>query len=558
MLTPDGTETRLGLGDGKMHDRDGPSGYDSLPGRDASLWMDTTERTDYAALDGDRRVETAVVGGGIAGVTAALHCAEAGREVALLESGRVVEGVTGRTTAKITAQHGFVYDDLLEAHGEEVARQYAAANSAAVEEVAARVEAHDIDCDFERTPAYTYAEATPDQRAKTKREAGVAAGLGLPAEYVSDLPLPDDAPGAVKFENQAQFHPRKYLLELVAQIPEQSNDERETESAVYERTKVTNIEDGTPCRVETERGTATAENVVVATHFPIEDPALYFARLYPKRSYVLAVRLAESGEVPSGMFYRDAQPYFSVRPHPTADGPVVLVGGQNHKTGQGGSTADRYRRLESQARDHFDVESIEYRWSTQDYVSVDRLPMVGRLGPRTENVFVATGFGGWGMTNGTAAGMLLADLAREKTASETDRSKMDQSEMNRSETRDWVEAFDPTRFTPEASGKEFLTENVNVGTKFVGDWTKAALSHETELAPGEGEIVRRGGDVLAVARDDDGELHVESAVCPHLKCLVRWNDAESTWDCPCHGSRFSIDGDVLDGPAVSDLPERRE
>ena len=512
----------------------GTNERDALPGRDASLWLDTTERTDYPALDGDRRVETAVVGGGIAGVTAAVRCAEAGREVALLESGRVVEGVTGRTTAKVTAQHGLIYDDLREKHGQQTARRYADANAAAVEEVAARVDAHDVDCDFERTPAYTYGENTEDGRRKTEREADVAAGLGLPAEYVEDPPAPVEAPGAVKFEEQAQFHPRKYLLELVAEIPGDG-------SAVYEQTKVTDVEDGTPCRVETERGTVTAENVVVATHFPLDDPALYFARTYPKRSYVLAVRLAE--EPPSGMFYRDAEPYFSVRPHPTAEGPVVLVGGQNHKTGQGGSTADRYRRLEAQARGHFDVESVEYRWSTQDYVSVDRIPMIGRLGPLTDNVFVATGFGGWGMTNGTAAGMLLADLAQGETDSET---------------REWADAFDPTRFTPEASGKEFVTENTNVGAAFVGDWTKAALGRETQLAPGEGEVVRRGDDLLAVARDADGDLHVRSAVCPHMKCLVRWNDGELTWDCPCHGSRFAVDGDVLDGPAVSELPERHE
>lgn len=529
----DPTEPGRGLGGSGMSDRD------SIPGRDVSLWMATTQRTDFPSLEGDRQVETAVVGGGIVGVTAALHCAEAGREVALLESDRVVEGVTGKTTAKVTAQHGLIYDDLLEKHGREAARQYAEANAAAIEAVADQVDERDIDCDFQRLPAYTYAEGA-DQREQVKREASVAEGLGLPASYVEDPPFPAEASGAVKFYEQAQFHPRKYLLDLVDGIPEEG-------SHVFEETKVTGIEDGSKgsegsddslCRVETERGTVTAENVLVATHFPIEDPAFYFARQYPKRSYVLAVRLGE--EPPEGMFYRDAEPYFSVRPHPADDGTLTLVGGQNHKTGQGGSTAERYRKLERQARDHFDVESVEYRWSTQDYVSTDRIPFVGELGPKTENVYVATGFGGWGMTNGTAAGMMLAEFAQ-------------------GESLRWADAFDPQRIDPGAAGKDLVTENLNVGKEFTKDWAKTPFRGEDpDLAPGDGEVVRRDAKPLAVARDDDGKLHVRSAVCTHLDCIVHWNDAEQSWDCPCHGSRFSIDGEVLDGPAVEDLPGRGE
>lgn len=508
---------------------------DELPGRRDSLWTATTPATDFPALDGDLRVDTAVVGGGIVGVTAALDCAEAGREVALVESDRVVEGVTGKTTAKVTAQHGLVYDSLVDRRGRDVARAYAEANAAAIETVASRVDERDIDCDFQRLPAYTYV-ADGDRRADLRREASVAADLGLPASYVADPPFPEDAPGAVTFAEQAQFHPRKYLLDLVRAIPDEG-------SHVFEETKATGVEDASEgrddlCRVETERGTVTAENVVVATHFPIEDPAFYFARQFPKRSYVLAVRLAD--EPPAGMFYRDDEPYFSVRPHPTDDGTLTLVGGQNHKTGQGGSTEARYRRLLGQAREHFDVESVEYRWSTQDFVSADDVPFVGELGPKTESVYVATGFGGWGMTNGTAAGTMLAEFAQGATP-------------------EWADAFDPMRFDPGASAADLVTENLDVATEFTTDWARAMLGGEDPVvAPGEGEVVRRDGRPLAVARDDDGDLHVRSAVCPHMNCVVRWNDGERSWDCPCHGSRFSVDGEVLDGPAVEDLPGRGE
>ena len=508
---------------------------DALPGRHDSLWTDTTPRTDFPTLDGDLRVETAVVGGGIVGVTAALRCAEAGREVALLESDRVVEGVTGKTTAKVTAKHGLIYADLLEMHGREKARDYAEANAAAIEEVARRVEEFDIDCDFRRTAGYTYA-ADRDQREKVIREADVASGLGLPASFVEDPPFPADAPGAVKFTDQAQFHPRKDLLDLVERIPEEG-------SHVFEGTKATGIEDASEgaddrCRVETEQGTVTAENVLVATHFPVEDPAFYFARQFPKRSYLLAVRLGE--EPPDGMFYRDTDPYFSVRPHPTDDGTLTLIGGESHKTGQGGSTTERYRRLVEQANDHFDVESVEYRWSTQDFETADEIPFVGKLGPGYEKVYSATGFAGWGMTNGTAAGMALADFAQ-------------------GETRPWAETFSPERLHPGKSNLELVEENVNAGTKLAGDWAKAVVAgHADEIAPGEGKVIRRDGKPLAVSRDEDGEIHAVSAVCTHMKCLVRWNDGEQSWDCPCHGSRFSMDGEVLDGPAVTDLPTRWE
>ncbi|WP_135828527.1 FAD-dependent oxidoreductase [Halorussus halobius] len=512
---------------------------DALPGRHDSLWTATTPGTDYPALDGDLRVDTAVVGGGIVGVTAALECAEAGREVALLEADRVVEGVTGKTTAKVTAQHGLVYDSLVEQRGRETTRAYAEANAAAIAEIASRVDERDVDCDFQRLPAYAYGDAggdAADHRRKLRREASVAADLGLPASYVADPPFPEDAPGAVTFADQAQFHPRKYLLDLAEAIPEEG-------SHVFEGTKATGIADASEgsddrCRVETERGTVTAENVVVATHFPIEDPAFYFARQFPKRSYVLAVRLAD--EPPEGMFYRDAEPHFSVRPHPTDDGTLTLVGGQNHKTGQGGSTEERYRSLLAQARERFDVASVEYRWSTQDFVSADDVPFVGELGPTTDEVYVGTGFGGWGMTNGTAAGLMLAEFAR-------------------GETPEWADAFDPMRFDPGAGTKELLTENLEVATAFATDWARALLGGEAPVvAPGEGEVVRRDGRPLAVSRDDDGDLHVRSAVCPHLGCVVRWNDGERSWDCPCHGSRFSADGAVLDGPAAEDLPERGE
>lgn len=504
------------------HTRDG-----DVPGEAESIWLATTPETEYEALADGVAVDTAVVGGGITGLTTASLLAEAGHTVAVVEAGRIVEGVTGHTTAKLTSQHGLVYHDLIETFGEERARRYAEANEAAIDHVESRVEERDIDCDFARTSAYTYTDS-PDHRRKVRREVDAARQLGLPASYVESTPLPYEVENAIRFDDQARFHPRKYLLALAAEIPGDG-------SYVFEETKATDIDPGRQCEVTTERGTITADNVVVATHFPVLDRAAYFARLSPKRSYVLAVRLA--GEPPEGLFYRTGDPYFSVRPHPTDDDEsLVLVGGQNHRTGHGGGTAERYRKVEREARERFDVESVEYRWSTQDFTSVDRVPLVGEMGAVARNVYVGTGFGGWGMSNGTAAGMVLADLVR-------------------GESNPWADVYDPTRFKPVASAGTLLSHNKHAAKHFVTDRFESR-EDVASLGDGEGSVVDGEDGPVAAYRNENGEVTAVSAVCTHMGCLVRWNDGERSWDCPCHGSRFDVDGSVIDTPAVEDLPRR--
>jgi glycine/D-amino acid oxidase-like deaminating enzyme/nitrite reductase/ring-hydroxylating ferredoxin subunit len=501
------------------------------PGEAASIWLETTPETDYGALEGDLTVDTAVVGGGIAGLTTASKLESAGQSVAVLERDRIVAGVTGRTTAKLTSQHGLLYDHLLDAVGEAKARQYAEANEWAIDDVASTAAERGIDCEFERAPAYTYARPGED-RERIRAEVEAARTLGLPASYTESAPFPDEVAAAARFDEQAHFNPRKYLLGLAADLDGGG-------SHVFEETTARDIEDGEPCRVTTDRGTVTARDVVVATHFPFFDHALYFSRLSPKRSYVLAARL--NGDVPAGMYYHDGEPYFSLRPHPTGDESLVLVGGQNHRTGQGGDTTERYRALEAQARDRLDVASIEYRWATQDYTSVDRVPFVGAHAPQVDHVHVATGFGGWGMTNGTAAGRILADRILDRS-------------------NPWRAVYRPTRARPSAA-KDLLSHNADAMKHFVSDHLAARLGSGADadadaVAAGEATVVDSEEGPLGLYRDEDGELHAVSAVCTHLDCLVRWNDAERSWDCPCHGSRFDYDGTVLDTPAVEDLPTR--
>ncbi|HEV2861875.1 MAG TPA: FAD-dependent oxidoreductase [Pyrinomonadaceae bacterium] len=498
---------------------------DELPGRPVSLWLATTPGTNYPALEGDVSVDVAVLGGGIAGLATAYMLKQAGATVAVLEAGRVVESVTGNTTAKITSQHGLVYDQLISDFGEERARLYGEAQEAAKEKIASLVAQLGVDCDFRRTSAYTY---TLDEREReqVEREADAAKRLGLPASYTEDTDLPFGVKAAVRFDNQAQFHPRKYLLALAETIPGGG-------SHIFEGTRALDIEEAETCTVKAANGTVRAKSVVVSTHFPFKDPNIYFAAMYPTRSYVLGCRL--NGPVPQGMYLSTGSPHRSIRNNPYEDGEIVMLGGEHHKTGQDGDTRERYQRLEEWARANFDVRSIEFRWSTQDNNTVDGVPYIGKLSSGSERLYVATGFKGWGMTNSHVAALLLTDMIQGRE-------------------NPWAEVFDPSRFKPVTSARDFLRENMNVAKEFMADRVSTPeLKSLDDIPPGHGEVVRWQGERVAVYKDERGAVSACSAVCTHMGCIVHWNSAEKSWDCPCHGSRFDHDGRVIQGPANEDL-----
>jgi glycine/D-amino acid oxidase-like deaminating enzyme/nitrite reductase/ring-hydroxylating ferredoxin subunit len=487
-----------------------------------SLWIESAGEP-RPPLAEDARADVAVLGGGITGLTAALLLAREGADVCLVESRRIGAGVTGHTTAKLSSLHGLSYADLARAHGDEVAHAYGEANQAGIAAIAHLAEEHGIACELGRKPNFTFAEDAGDGRGR-EAEVEAADRLGLPAAYADDLDLPFPVAGAVRFDNQAEFHPVKYLVGLAAAL----------ESAggrIFEGTTAASVSEGTPCRVTTSAGRLlTAEHVIAATHFPILDRGLFFARMHPERSYVVAGEI--EGEGPAGMYLSTESRAHSIRVPALADGRRrLLVGGEAHRTAQA-DEAERYRRLAAYASERFGMSEIAYRWASQDNMPVDSLPFVGRYHPRASRLWVATGFRKWGLAMGTSAAAMLCELAQGRT-------------------HPWAEAFAPNRLRPRAALPSLAREGANVGFHFFRDRLRRGSAEG--LRPGEGRIVGSGLGQRAVHRDDAGRLHTLSARCTHLGCIVAWNGAERTWDCPCHGSRFAATGEVVQGPAVRPL-----
>ena len=495
-----------------------------------SVWIDTAPRQpELPQLDGSAHADVVVIGGGIVGLTTALLLQEAGRKVVLVEAGRVARGVSGYTTAKVSSQHGLIYAKLTSKHGPDAARTYGHANEAALAWIAHRVERDGIDCDFRRQPSYAYV-ASESTRQQVEDEARAAIAAGLPATLTDSTPLPYPVAAAVRFDDQAEFHPRKWLLALAERLTGGGAE-------LYERSHAVEVDaDDDAVVVKTPGGHVTAAHAVVASHYPFLDRSLSFARVSPQRSYAIACRIA--GAPPPGMHISGDSPTRSIRAIPVGDEELLMVGGEGHKTGTVSDTEQRYSTLEQFAREHWDVESVAYRWSTQDGTTLDGMPYVGRLTPRSDRVLMATGFAKWGMTGGTAAAHVLADLLAGRASPA-------------------AELFDPWRTTVRASVVKLLQENAQVAARFVGDrLTKPGSREIDKLQPGEGDVVRHDGEKVAAYRDSDGALVAVSSRCTHLGCQVNWNRAERSWDCPCHGSRFAPDGRVLEGPAVHALERK--
>ncbi|HVS33151.1 MAG TPA: FAD-dependent oxidoreductase, partial [Thermoanaerobaculia bacterium] len=485
-----------------------------------SLWLESSPAPRHEPLRRDGlHVDVAIVGAGITGLTAAVLLKQRGRTVAVIEKERVGGGETGNTTAHITEAVDARYYFIARVFDKEAARLVAQASRASIEQIAQLVHEFAIQCRFKRVPGYLYTEKRSFV-AEVKREAQAAAEAGLAAKYVSEVPLPFAIRGGVLFENQAQFHPQEYLAGLAARIHGDG-------SFLFERTHVRGIEDGEPCVIETDGGKLTAGAVIQATNVPIVSFTTLHVKDAAYRTYAMAY--PSKGAHPDGLFWDTAEPYHYTRWQETGEGEFMIVGGSDHKVGQEADTEKCFTGLQQYVDEHFGPQQPRYRWSGQVIDPVDGLPYIGRSG----NIYVSTGYAGQGMTFGTAGAMICADLITGRENA-------------------WAELFDWKRVHARGAIKDFISENVDYPRRMIMDRlvrSNVETKDVADVKPGEGKIVSVGGRKLAVHRDDAGTLHALSPVCTHMGCDVAWNDAERTWDCPCHGSRFKTTGEVLNGPA---------
>jgi glycine/D-amino acid oxidase-like deaminating enzyme/nitrite reductase/ring-hydroxylating ferredoxin subunit len=509
-------------------------------GQSNSLWMTTAAEPNRSALRDNAHADVCIIGAGIAGITTAYMLTKQGKSVIVLDDGAVGGGQTERTTAHLSNALDIHYFEIERLHGQGGAKLAAESHSAAIDRIESIIVDEQIACDFVRLDGYLF--LTPGESAESlDRELAAAHRAGLrDVERLPRVPLLHfDTGPCLRFPRQAQFHPILYLNALARAIERAGG-------RIFTGTHAESIKGGNPARIETSKGrTVTAEAVVVATNSPVNDLMAIHTKQAAYMTYAIGA-IIPHGTVATALCWDTLHPYHYVRIQPLSaeadmterNGAewqdVLIVGGEDHKTGQAPAHSDPYARLDAWARERFPmIQEVKFRWSGQVIQTMDGLAFIGRNPLDHPNVFIVTGDSGMGITHGTIAGILLTDLilGRENP---------------------WAALYDPSRKTLLAL-ERFVKENLNVARQY-GDWlTGGDVESPAQIKPGSGAVVRHGLAKRAVYRDEQGITHEYSAICTHLGGIVHWNDAEKTWDCPCHGSRFDRLGGVLNGPANRDL-----
>lgn len=478
----------------------------------------------------DVQADVLVLGAGITGITTALLLQRAGRQVAVVEAQRLGRSVTTHSTVKVTLGHGTLYSKIEQKRGLDAAAAYAEANVAGFQQILHFAETLQIDCMLERGhPHVIYAEK-PEEAEEIEKEADVAARIGLPATLTQEAPLPFRVAAALSYDRQAHFHPGRYLAGLAEAFVRDGG-------TIIEGVRAQDVdEDSDVCHVDTTAGRLSAPYVVVATQYPILDRGGQFARVKASRSYGIAGVLPAGAS--AGMTINVGSPTHSTRTVELNGEQLLIVVGEGHQVGHVADTAERWTKLQRWAQERFDVSDFRYHWSAQETSTLDHVPFVGFIAPGSQRVLTATGFAGWGMTNGTASAILMRDLIL-------------------GDDKPWADTFDARRALTSLPGKEFVKRNVHIGKTWLKDRLGgASAGSPDDLGPGEAAILDVEGEQTAVYRDEHGTSHAVSAVCTHMGCNVEWNAGEKSWDCPCHGSRFGPEGAVLHGPASTPLSKR--
>lgn len=492
----------------------------SIAGKAASIWTDRAPTTPYGRLEQDIHVDVAIVGGGMTGITAALLLARAGKRVAVLEAKTVAEGVTGYTTGHMTAIVDTRYHQIASDFGDDGARLVAESSYAAIDLVEQFIREFNIDCGFERHTGYLYSEDDGDEK-ELRSEVDTMQQIGLEGAFTDYVPLPFPTKAGIAFPQQAQIDAFRYVQALAQEAVKAGVQ-------IYENTRATNTQEGEPCSVPTEHGpVVTTTDVIMATHAPLRNLLTLQQRIIPYRSYVIVIR-AERTPAQVGLYWDTYEPYHYTRAYAAAEPDLLIIGGEDHKTGQQDDTEEPYRRLEQYAQDRFGVKEIVYRWSSQVYEPVDGLPLIG-LQPGDKHIYVGTGYSGNGMTFSNIAAMIISDTILGRP-------------------NPWAKLYDSTRVDLRAAAAGLVEKTTNVTVNAVSSFFQKDGSDVDEVARGEGKVLQIGLEKVAVYRDESGGVHGLSPFCTHAKCVVNWNNAEHSWDCPCHGGRFSPTGEVIEGP----------
>lgn len=476
-----------------------------------SIWNESCKFDKREELKGDIKTDILIIGAGIAGILIGYFLKQNGKDVVLIDKAEIASGNTGNTTAKITSQHDLIYDKLIKEFGEKKAKQYADANEIAIKKYKEIIKERKINCDFQELPAYIYSLNEID---KIKKEVEAAKNLGIDAEFVQKIDIPLDVEGAIKFNNQGQFNPLKFLKDISKEL------------VIYENTRAIKIEENLVC---TDKGNIVANHIVIATHYPIMNaPGYYFMKMHQERSYVIALENADSIE---GMYIDCEKQGYSFRNYKD----LLLLGGISQRTGENESGGS-YDKLRKFAKEIYPNSKEKYHWSAQDCITIDGIPYIGRYSDSTPNIYIATGFNKWGMTSAMVSAIIISDLILENN-------------------NNFLDIFSPKRFDLSLSINNIANDLVKTAKNFIAQKISIPSSEIGHIRNGNAGIVEYNGQKVGVYKDKDGKEFVVSTKCTHLGCELNWNADELTWDCPCHGSRFDYKGNLIDSPAIKNIVE---
>lgn len=489
-----------------------------------SYWVDTSKRPAFPKLEKNIDTDVCIIGAGITGIMTAYMLLNKGLSITLIDKEEICGGVTQNTTAKITSQHGLIYNYLEVTFGTEFARLYLESNEKAIDTIEEIVKKENIDCDFERTDNYIYT-CTDEYMQRIKDEVKTVNRLGLEAELIDKINLPFEIKSGIKFSNQAKFHPLKYLYKIV-EVLKQNGVE------IYTNSKVVGVkEKGLNYKIETEENTINAKFVVMATHYPIKNfPGMHFLKMYQDRSYAIAIE--PLAKIDEGMYISAETPVASFRP---INEELLIIGGEDHKTGENSKELNLcYKSLETYAREIYPSMKVKYKWATQDCVSLDKVPYIGNFSKLKPHLYIATGYKKWGMTTSHVAATIIRDKILNKK-------------------NKYEEIYKATRIEPFRNYKEM--GNILKQTTYSLGINKLKMSEYKfeDLEKDSGGVVEYEGKKMGIYKDKEKNIYAVEPYCKHLGCELSWNNLEKTWDCPCHGSRYDYTGKLINEPSVKDL-----